>query len=215
MATLLHIDSALAPQQSSSREVGAAFVKNWLEAHPGGTVVHRDLAAHPVPHLGWEALSADFVPAGQHTEEQRAAVAVREELVAELEAADAVLLAAPMYNFSIPSTLKAWLDQVIVVGRTGGPESTVKGLPFTVIASRGGSYAPGTPRESFEFVTNYVEKLITGMLGAEVDFIVPELTLAPVKEEMAELRPLAHASREKAFEEADVKARALAARLTV
>ncbi|NED86033.1 FMN-dependent NADH-azoreductase, partial [Streptomyces sp. SID11233] len=65
----------------------------------------------------------------------------------------------------------------------------------------------------FEFVTNYVEKVLTGMLGAEVDFIVPELTLAPMKEELAELRPLAQASREKAFEDADVKAKALAARL--
>lgn len=101
------------------------------------------------------------------------------------------------------------------MGRTGGADSTVAGKPVTVVASRGGSYAPrGTPRESFEFVQNYLEKVFTGMLGMEVDFIVPELTLAPTQPTMAELIPLAEASRAKAFEDAEEKARALADRLT-
>ncbi|MFC7469402.1 NAD(P)H-dependent oxidoreductase [Actinomadura keratinilytica] len=113
-----------------------------------------------------------------------------------------MLIGAPMYNFTIPSTLKAWLDQVIIVGRTGGETGTVAGTPITVVASRGGSYAEGTPRESFEFVQNYLEKLAVGMLGAEVDFIVPELTLAPVNPAMSELIPLFEASRAKALEEA-------------
>lgn len=84
-----------------------------------------------------------------------------------------------------------------------------------MVASRGGSYAPGTPREDFEFVRNYLEKVLTGMLGAEVDFIVPELTLAHSKPEMAELIPLADASRTQAFTDAADKAKALAARLAV
>lgn len=202
MATLLHIDSAISPAGSASREVTAAFVKAWTEAHPDGKVVHRDLGAHPVPHLDFTAVSAGFSDPSEHTEEQRAAVALRDELATELESADAVLIGAPMYNFTIPSTLKAWLDQVIIVGRTGGETGTVAGTPFTVVASRGGSYAEGTPRESFEFVQNYLEKLVAGMLGAEVDFIVPELTLAPVNPAMSELIPLFEASRAKALEEA-------------
>lgn len=94
-----------------------------------------------------------------------------------------------------------------------GAESPLAGTPFTVVASRGGSYAPGTPRESFEFVQNYLEKLLTGMFGAKVDFIVPELTLAASQPAMAELIPLAETSRAKALEEAASKAKALAARL--
>ncbi|TLQ48312.1 FMN-dependent NADH-azoreductase [Streptomyces marianii] len=130
------------------------------------------------------------------------------------EGADAVLIGAPMYNFTIPSTLKAWLDQVIIVGHNAGsPDGPLSGTPFTVVASRGGSYAPGTPREDFEFVQNYLEKLFAGMFGAKVDFIVPELTLAPSKPEMAELVPLAEASRTKAFADAARKAKDLAARL--
>jgi FMN-dependent NADH-azoreductase len=82
---------------------------------------------------------------------------LRAELASELEAADAVLIGAPMYNFTIPSTLKAWLDQVIVVGHNAGPDGPVACTPVTVVASRGGSYAPGTPREDYEFVQNYLE----------------------------------------------------------
>ncbi|MFF3323337.1 FMN-dependent NADH-azoreductase [Streptomyces sp. NPDC002889] len=201
MATLLHLDSAVFPQGSASRDITATFVKAWLEQHPEGKVVYRDLAAAPLPHLDIAAVSAGVDDA------------LRAELAAELEAADAVLIGAPMYNFSIPSTLKAWLDQVIIVGHNVGPDGPVAGTPVTVVASRGGSYAPGTPREDFEFVQNYLEKVFTGMLGAEVDFIVPELTLARSKPEMAELIPLADASRTKAFDEAAEKAKALAARL--
>ena len=202
MATLLHLDSALFPQGSASRDISAAFVQAWLDQHPDGTVVYRDLAASPLPHLDMAAVSAG------------ADDALRAELAAELAAADAVLIGAPMYNFTIPSTLKAWLDQVIVVGHNAGvPDGPVAGTPITVVASRGGSYAPGTPREDFEFVQNYLEKVFTGMLGAEVDFIVPELTLARSKPEMAELIPLADASRTKALDEAAQKGKELAARL--
>ncbi|MFE1959679.1 FMN-dependent NADH-azoreductase [Streptomyces sp. NPDC059479] len=201
MATLLHIDSAVFPEGSASRDLTATFVKSWLEQHPEGKVIYRDLAATPLPHLDIAAVSAG------------AEDTLRAELAAELAEADAVLIGAPMYNFTIPSTLKAWLDQVIIVGHNAGPDSTLADTPFTIVASRGGSYAPGTPREDFEFVQNYLEKVLTGMFGAtEIDFIVPELTLAPSKPEMAELVPLAEASRAKATEEATQKAKALAAR---
>jgi FMN-dependent NADH-azoreductase len=164
-------------------------------------VVYRDLAATFLPHLDMATVSAGVDDA------------LRAELAAELEAADALLIGAPMYNFTIPSTLKAWLDQVIVVGHNAGPDGPVAGTPVTVVASRGDSYAPGTPREDFEFVQNYLEKVLTGMLGTEVDFIVPELTPARSKPEMAELIPLADASRAKALDEAAQKGKALAARL--
>lgn len=124
MATLLHLDSSLSPAAgSASRAVTAAFRQAWEEQHPEGTVVYRDLSAAPVPHLDGLAASAAFTDPSTHSPEQAAAFAERLKLVAELEQADAVLIGAPMYNFAIPSTLKAWLDQVIVMGRTAGPES--------------------------------------------------------------------------------------------
>ncbi|WP_369029625.1 MULTISPECIES: FMN-dependent NADH-azoreductase [Streptomyces] len=207
MATLLHLDSALWPEQNSaSRAVTSAFRQAWESQHPDGTVIYRDLNADPIPHLDTLTASADFTPPADHTPEQAAAFAKQIKLIEELESADVVLIGAPMYNFSIPSTLKAWIDQVILVGRTALiEESAVKGTPVYVVASRGGSYAPGTPREPLEYVQNYLEGVLTTMMGVEVDFIVPELTLAHSNPSMAELIPLAEESKAKALEAATNK----------
>ncbi|GLW46909.1 FMN-dependent NADH-azoreductase [Streptomyces sp. NBRC 14336] len=214
MATLLHIDSSAFPAAaSSSRAVTDAFRTAWLEQHPEGTVVYRDLHAEPVPHITADATTAFFVDPANHTPEQAAAFAERSRLVEELEAADAVVIGAPMYNFTVPSTLKAWLDHVIVVGRTAGDAPSLKGKPVTVVASRGGSYAPGTPREGFEYVQNYLSAVFADWMQADLDFIVPELTMAPQNPAMAELVPLFESSREQALQAADRKAKALAERL--
>ncbi|MER6460782.1 NAD(P)H-dependent oxidoreductase [Streptomyces sp. NPDC048409] len=214
MATLLHIDSSLLPGgASASRAVTEAFRAAWQEQHPGGTVVYRDLAADPVPHITADSHTAGFADPAAHTPGQAAAFAERVRLIEELEQADAILIGAPMYNFTIPSTLKAWLDNVILFGRTGGENPSAKGTPVTVVASRGGSYAPGTPREPFEYVQNYLEAVLSGALGLEVDFIVPELTMAPQNPAMAELVPLYEASRDRALQDAAAKAKDLAARL--
>ena len=144
MATLLHLDSAVFPQGSASREVTAAFRPDVARAAPRR---HRSSTAtsppSPLPHL-------DAAAAARRCSRRPAAQRARRGT--RPPAADAVLIGAPMYNFTIPSTLKAWLDQVIIVGHNAGPDSPVAGTPVTVVASRGGSYAPGTPREDSEFV---------------------------------------------------------------
>ncbi|MFE9836151.1 FMN-dependent NADH-azoreductase [Streptomyces sp. NPDC005551] len=215
MATLLHIDSSVFPASASaSRAVADAFRTAWEEQHPNGTVIHHDLAAHPVAHITADAHTAGFAAPDTHTPEQTAAFAERARLIEELEQADAVLIGAPMHNFSIPSTLKAWLDNVILIGRTAMSEdSKVKGTPVTVIASRGGSYAPGTPREPYEYVQNYLQAVLGDTLGLDVHFIVPELTMAPHNPAMSELVPLSEASRVQALEAATARAKELTARL--
>ncbi|WP_060883992.1 FMN-dependent NADH-azoreductase [Streptomyces caniscabiei] len=215
MATLLHLDSSVFPAAAStSRAVTETFRKAWEDQHPDGTVIYRDLHADPVLHIGADAHTAGFVEPAERTPEQAAAFAEREKLIVELEQADAILIGAPMYNFSVPSTLKAWLDNVVLIGRTAlNEDSRTKGTPVTVVASRGGSYAPGTPREPLEYVQNYLTAILSEMLGLEVDFIVPELTMAPHNPAMSELIPLSEASRAKALDDAVVKAKSLAARL--
>ncbi|MFI8519946.1 FMN-dependent NADH-azoreductase [Streptomyces sp. NPDC085481] len=213
MATLLHIDSSVFPgQASASRAVTDAFRKAWEEQHPGGTVIYRDLAAAPVPHITAVAHTAGFAAPDAHTPEQAAAFAERVKLIEEFEQADAVLIGAPMYNYAIPSTLKAWLDNVILFGRTAGETPSAKGTPVTVVASRGGSYAPGTPREPYEYVQTYLKAVLGDALALDVEFIVPELTMAPHNPGMAELVPLFEASRERALQEATTRAKALAER---
>ncbi|MHB9849041.1 FMN-dependent NADH-azoreductase [Streptomyces krungchingensis] len=214
MSTLLHIDSSVFPTEASaSRTVTGAFRRAWEEQHPEGIVIYRDLSTDPAPHITADAHTAGFADPATHTPEQTAAFAERVKLIEELEQADAVLIGAPMYNLTIPSTLKAWLDNVILFGRTAGHSQSVKGMPVTVVASRGGSYAPGTPREPYEYVQNYLQAILGGFVGVELDFIVPELTLAPANPEMTHLVPLFEASRERALEEAAIKAKQLTQRL--
>jgi FMN-dependent NADH-azoreductase len=212
MATLLHIDtSALPAGGSTSREVTQAFRDNWLAQHPEGMVVYRDLAAEPLPHLTADGIAAGFSDPSTHDDAERAAMTLRNELAAELEAADVVVIGAPMYNFGIPSTLKAWLDHVIIMGRTAGETSTVAGKKVVVVASRGGAYGSGTPREGMDFAAPYLQSVLTGLLHVDVHVITPELTLAKVNPAMAELIPLADASREQALAQAADKAQELAA----
>ncbi|MFI7274036.1 FMN-dependent NADH-azoreductase [Streptomyces sp. NPDC049879] len=213
MATLLHIDSSLNGDASVSRAVTRSFREAWEEQHPEGTVVYRDLAAAPVPHLTGPVYATSRIPAAERTPEQTEASTLSEELLSELESADAVLIGAPLYNYSIPSTLKAWLDHVVVVGRTAGETSTIAGKPVTVVSSRGGSYAEGTPMAGNDFAHPYLAWLLEGALRLDVTFIVPELTLAPVVPAMEPLREKAKASADLAHESARARAKELAARL--
>ncbi|GJF28979.1 FMN-dependent NADH-azoreductase [Kitasatospora sp. NE20-6] len=211
MPTLLHIDSSALSEGSVSREVSAAYRAAWEAANPGATVIYRDLAAEPLPHLDAAGITAGFVPAEHRSPEQQEAHDLRDRLISELEQADAVVIGTPMYNFTIPSSLKAWLDQVILMGRSAGEQPSAAGTPVTVVSSRGGAYGPGTPRESFEFVTTYLEKVLTGMLALEVDFVVPEFTLARVNPAMAEFTDLADASKAQALVDAAARAQAVGA----
>ncbi|MFE2943028.1 FMN-dependent NADH-azoreductase [Streptomyces sp. NPDC059255] len=214
MPTLLHIDSSvLSVSESASRSVAETFLKVWREQHPGGTVVHRDLSVSPASHISAAAQHAGYVDPAEHTPEQAAAFAERKELIEELERADAVLIGAPMYNLSVPSSLKAWIDNVVLIGRTAMGAATLKGKHITVITSRGGAYGPGTPRDGYDYVQNFLEGVFGMMLGMEIEFIVPELTGAPVDPAMAALLPLYEASRARAHEEAKAKAMGLAAQL--
>ncbi|WFB88490.1 MULTISPECIES: NAD(P)H-dependent oxidoreductase [Streptomyces] len=214
MATLLHIDSSLFPADASaSRAVTRVFRETWQERNPGNTVVYRDLTLDPAPHITADAHLAGLTDPAGHTPEQASALAARLRLVTELETADAVLIGAPMYNYTIPSTLKAWLDNVILPGRTAGGTPSSKGTPVTVVASRGGSYAPGTPKENFEYVRNYLTAVLADVLALDVDFIVPELTMAPHNPAMTELVPLFEKSRDQAFQDAAARATLLTERL--
>ena len=214
MTTLLHIDSSVFPgKASSSRSVTAAFRRAWGAQQPEGAVIYRDIASDPIPHITADAWSAGYASLSERTPEQSRAFTARVRLIEELEQADAVLIGAPMHNYSIPSTLKAWLDNVLLLGRTAGESRSAQGTPAVVVASRGGSYGPGTPREGYEFVQNYLEAVLKDTLGLDLDFIIPELTMAARNPAMSELIPLYEASRKRAFEDATTKAKEIAARV--
>ena len=153
---LLHIDSSILGDQSATRSLGAAVVQGFRDAVHGLQVTYRDLAAEPLPHL-----SAATLARTDATDAARS-----ERAIEQLFATDVLVLGAPMYNFSIPSTLKAWIDRVAVAGRTfrytaEGPEGLVKGKRVILVLAQGGVHAEHGPSEHHE---SYL-KWMLGFLG--------------------------------------------------
>jgi FMN-dependent NADH-azoreductase len=194
MSHLLHIDSSIQGERSISRRLTARAAANWRAAHPEGTVTYRDLAADPPPHFGAATLQARMVPEDQRTPEQQAIVAFGAGLIEEVRAADTILLGMPVYNFGAPSTIKSWVDHLIALGLSVDPEThegLLGGRELIVLASRGGGYGPGTPREGWDHAEAWLPHGLS-YTGLEPKvFITAELTLADVNPAMADLRDLA------------------------
>ncbi|MGS2618112.1 FMN-dependent NADH-azoreductase [Micromonospora sp. LZ34] len=192
MSHLLHIDSSIRGEHSVSRRLTARAAAAWRAAHPGGTVTYRDLGREPLPHLDEAGGLARMVPADQHTPAQRASWQLTERLVDEVRRADTVLLGLPLYNYAAPSSVKTWVDHLIAPGLAFDPQ-TQSGLlgdrEFIVLASRGGGYGAGTPREGWDHAEPWLPHGLS-MTGLAPRFIAAELTLAPVNPAMAELIPL-------------------------
>ncbi len=178
MTTILHLNSSVRSAGSVSRQLTAEFIEKLKAAHLGAKVVERDLAAQPVPHLSEAMMGAFFTPAEQRSPEQASLVKLSDELVAELLSADIVVVGAPMYNFSVSSTLKSWIDHVARAGVTfkyteTGPVGLVNGKKFYIFTSRGGVYSSG-PAKALDFHETYLRGVL-GFLGiTDVNFVHSE-----------------------------------------
>ena len=175
MPTLFHLDSS--PLDSSiSRELTREFVKTWKDAHADGSVIYRDVAAHPPKPLDAAWIGANFTPADALTAEQSALLGPSEEWVGEFARADEYVFGVAMHNFSIPSTLKLWIDQIARRGRTfnygaNGPEGLLKGKKATVLIASGGVYAVGTPAGGMNFVEPYLKAVFSFLGVTDVTFV--------------------------------------------
>jgi FMN-dependent NADH-azoreductase len=169
MATLLKIDSSPMGGRSVSRKLTAKFAETWLKAHPGGTVISRDLTTLHIPIVDATWVAAAYTPEGDRTPQQKDALAISEFLIAELGNADEYVVGVPMHNFSIPSTLKLWVDQVVRMGKTfaysaAGRQGLLTGKKATLLIASGGVYDPGSAAEAMNFVTPYL-RAIFGFMG--------------------------------------------------
>ena len=201
MSHLLHIDSSVRGDDSVSRRLTARAADRWRAAHPGGTVTYRDLATNPIPHLGVATGVALSVPAEKRTPAHQAALALSVELIEEIKQAETVLLGAPLYNGGPPSTVKSWVDHLIVKGLAVDAETgtgLVGDTDFIVLASRGGGYGPGTPREGWDHAQTWLAHALS-VTGLQPRFITAELTTADANPKMAHLKPLAAESLNKAL----------------
>lgn len=218
MTHLLHLDSS-ARRRSFSRQLTERFAAVWAAADPGGTSEYRDLATRPVPPIGqaWTEI-CDYLLAHRitaierfgeavRTPEQQAAWEVVEPLLAELVRADVVLIGAPMYNYSIPAALKAWLDQVTF------PRMSLAGRSFVVVNARGGSYLPDAPNARYDYQERYLRDFFAGHFAVDdVTFIASELTNALVDPVLDDLRGVQVASHDAALARIDAVVADLSAR---
>jgi FMN-dependent NADH-azoreductase len=175
MATLLHLDSS--PLATSvSRELTREFVENWKDAHPAAQVIYRDLAANPPAPINQAWIYAAFTPVETRQPEQKALLAYSEESIAELQQADEYVFGVAMHNFSIPSVLKLWIDQVVRGGRTfsygrNGPKGLLLSKKATILVATGGVYEAGTATAALNFIDPYLSTIL-GFIGiTDVTFV--------------------------------------------
>ncbi len=184
MTNLLFVASSLFGDGSQSRLIASEFIDRWRQSHPRTTVVKRELTADSMPHLSPAAFAASMIAADKRSAAERQAVALADALIEEVEAADIIVIAAPMYNFSIPSTLKAWIDHITRGGRTfrygaAGAEGLLKGRKVFVVTGRGGIYSDG-PAKGMDFQEPYLRAMLGAFLGLDVTFIhVEGLKISP------------------------------------
>jgi FMN-dependent NADH-azoreductase len=175
MTHLLQINSSVFSQGGQSSQLANHYVETWKKSNPGATVTLRDLSVESVPHLDGERVGAFFAPAEQRNEAQQAVIAYSDRLIDEIRAADIIVIAAPMYNFSLPSTLKAYFDHIARAGVTfryteSGPVGLLTGKKVVVFSTRGGLYA-GTPNDG---ETPLIRQFL-GFLGmTDVSFVYAE-----------------------------------------
>ena len=187
MKTLLQIRSSIFSDGGQSSQLANRYVENWKKANPGAKVIVRDLALEPVPHLDGARFGAFLAKPDARTPAQAEVIGYSDALIQELKDADVVVLGLPMYNFGIPSTLKAYFDHIARAGATfkyteKGPVGLLIGKQVFVFAARGGLYA-GTPRDT---QTSYVREFL-GFLGmTNIQFVYAEgLAISPQSKEQS------------------------------
>jgi FMN-dependent NADH-azoreductase len=176
ITTLLHLDASPRGARSHSRQLGQEFLAAFRTAQPAARIVTRDIGREPPPFVNEAWVEGAFAPADTHSPAARAALAVSNRYVDELLAADQLLITTPIHNLSLPAALKAWIDQVVRVGRTfargeQGFAGLAQGKRAIVVVTSGSDFRPGTPGGAYNFLEPYL-RAVFGFIGiTDVQFI--------------------------------------------
>jgi FMN-dependent NADH-azoreductase len=179
--TILHLDASINGENSASRTISRSIVDQFKAADPSSTVIYRDLAANPLPHLTLDAFADTSV-------------------LDEFFAADTIVVGAPMYNFTLPTQLKAWIDRLVVAGKTfqygpNGPEGLAQGRRVIFALARGGFYNEGSPAAALEHLETYLRGVFNFM-GIDPEFVAADgLAIGPEQREGAINQALGETSR--------------------
>jgi len=179
MATLVRIDSSMDRASSRSRRLTQAFADTWRGRFGADSVIERDLHRSPLPYLTDANLHWPPARRGADVTVDDTLAQLQDELIAEVEAADVLVIGLPLYNLSLPATLKTWVDYVHVAGRTSGvTPPPFAGRTAVICTARGGSYAPGSPTESWDHATPALTLILGRVLGMTVESVAVDLTLS-------------------------------------
>lgn len=202
--TLLRVDASIQGPNSASSALADIVVSNFSSHQPDETIVTRHLGADPLPANTWaDAVMGSFTPESDRTPEQASAIALAQDVAAELRDADLVVLALPLYNWGVSQHVKAWID-VALAGAPQG-EQLLEGTPTVLITTRGGAYGPGTPKEGWDHSIDYLRRILAEVWGADLTVIERELTLVgvnPALDFLSEQGAAAKATAEQAAAEA-------------
>ncbi|CAN5359096.1 NAD(P)H-dependent oxidoreductase [soil metagenome] len=212
MPTLLQLDSSAELEHSRSRAITAAFADAWRAIDDDHTVVVRDLHRDQLPHLASADLHWPERLRPEGADVPADAEALQAELIDELLGADVVVIGAPLYNYSMPSTLKAWIDNIHVPGFTAPfdlPVQPLAGRPVVIVSSRGASYDTGSPSEGWDHAVPPLTLILGGALGMTVSVITTSLTLAETVPALADQLDRSRAEFAAAKTEAERLAREL------
>lgn len=177
MPTLLKIDVSPRGDYSISRKLSAVFTEQWKATHRGGKVITRDLAKTELPYVELPWIMAAYSDPSTHNDEQKTAIQIGNDLIAELKTADEYIISTPMYNFAVPARLKGYIDHVVRAGLTfnANPDGSYTGLltgkKATVIISSSGEYAVGTPTEGYDAEKPYLRAILGFMGVTDVTFV--------------------------------------------
>jgi FMN-dependent NADH-azoreductase len=175
-STLLHLDASPRGERSQSRRLGRKFVASWQAANPSGTVITRDIGREPPPFLSEAWVEGAFAPADQHSLAAREAMIISNRYVDELLAANEIVITTPLYNLSLPATLKAWIDQVVRAGRTfelkeGGYKGLAHGKRVSVIVASGSDFRLTSPSGAYNFLEPYLRAVFDFIGITTVEFV--------------------------------------------
>jgi FMN-dependent NADH-azoreductase len=208
--SLLRIDSSILGPYSASRALADLVQKNWLEEHGDTTVVTRDLAASPVLATSWiAAVSGGQTPAEQQTEEQKAALALAQELYDELVGAETIIVATGLYNWGLNQLIKSWIDQILVVAAPLG--EILKGKDVAIVVTRGGYYGEDGPKAGWDHGTPWIVRIFSEVFGANVTLVDRDFTLVGVNPALDDFKEQGAALQVAAATKAEEAGRTLAA----
>jgi len=180
VSTLFHIEVSPWAENSISRTVSAEYVASWNAANPDGTVITRDLDKTPVPHLDVESLSARFMAEADRSEPMAAKWGASMLLIEEISGADEILISTPLWNYGVPSVLKAYIDNIVIPGVFDPSTATLAGKKVTFVIAQGGSYADGSPKAGWDYASGFLSKLVGALGATDVEVIGIEFGLAGV-----------------------------------